>query len=250
METIDHENKKGVIMGDFNIDLLKCGSHSKTNTFIDTVFGNGFLPVITKPTRLTHISATLIDHSYINSDISHSLSGIIITDIADHYGVFHIIESKHDKHKIQHKINKRQINERNTNTFLRKLSDTDFAPVFHLYNANEAYNIFIDVVLAHFKSSFPLKLVSLNKSRSYAQPWITKGLRISSKTKNKLYHKQHTHRTETCIERYKTFNRIYNKLKRKAKNIYFQHQLPRTCSQSAAAWTVPWCWKKKSLISG
>jgi len=54
-------------MGDMNIDLLKFETHLKTSDYLDNLFQNGFLPTITKPTRITSTSATLIDHIYMNN---------------------------------------------------------------------------------------------------------------------------------------------------------------------------------------
>ena len=50
-----------------NIDLLKFSTHDKTNYYIETLFTKGYLHLlITKPTRVTSHSATLIDHIYTN----------------------------------------------------------------------------------------------------------------------------------------------------------------------------------------
>jgi len=95
MDTIQHENKPCVLMGDMNIDL-KCGDHSKTNEYLDTVISHGYLPVITKPTRICSSSATLIDHIYINDISSTHHSGIIITDVADHFGTFSLLTMKNN----------------------------------------------------------------------------------------------------------------------------------------------------------
>ena len=65
MDTVNQENKLCVIMGDMNVDLLKYEVHSKTNEYLDGIFEHGFLPVISKPTRICKSSATLIDHIYI-----------------------------------------------------------------------------------------------------------------------------------------------------------------------------------------
>ena len=54
-------NKHCYITCDFNLDLLKHESHSITAQFIESLFAFGFLPMITKPTRITAHSATLID---------------------------------------------------------------------------------------------------------------------------------------------------------------------------------------------
>ena len=51
----------------------------------------GFIPHITKPTRITSNLATLIDHVYSNHNHRNYELGIIITDVADHVGIFHII---------------------------------------------------------------------------------------------------------------------------------------------------------------
>ena len=61
---ISNENKESYIMGDFNIGLLKFQTHGKTNDFIEFMISEGYIPLITKPTRVTTYSATLIDHIY------------------------------------------------------------------------------------------------------------------------------------------------------------------------------------------
>ena len=94
MNLINKEQKHCTIMGDMNIDLLKFESHHKTEDYLEDIFCNGFLPVIVKPTRISASSATLIDHIYTNNITNPSHSGIIITDVADHFGVFHINNSK------------------------------------------------------------------------------------------------------------------------------------------------------------
>ena len=62
---IKEENKVSYLMGDLNIDLLKVNIHAKTNEFVNDVISQGFLPKITRPTRITPQSAKLIDHIYI-----------------------------------------------------------------------------------------------------------------------------------------------------------------------------------------
>ena len=81
MYNINKDNKIGVIMGDMNIDLLKCNCHNKTNEYLDNLFSYGFIPTISKPTRVTRSSATLIDHIYTNDITLRYTSGIIITDV-------------------------------------------------------------------------------------------------------------------------------------------------------------------------
>ena len=51
-------------MGDFNIDLFKFQRHDKTKYVVESMLTTGYLPVITKPTRITDHSATLLDQLY------------------------------------------------------------------------------------------------------------------------------------------------------------------------------------------
>ena len=53
-------------MGDYNINLLKVESHSLTADFNDLMYSYGLIPLITRPTRVTENSATLIDNIFTN----------------------------------------------------------------------------------------------------------------------------------------------------------------------------------------
>ena len=92
MEKIKNENKICYLLGDYNINLINVDSHNLTSEFNDIMYSGGFIPLITRPTRVTHTSATLIDNIYSNQilDRDHSVNGIIMTDISDHYPIFHI----------------------------------------------------------------------------------------------------------------------------------------------------------------
>ena len=52
------------------------------------------MPLITRPTRLTNSTATLIDNIFTNDfiDIEQSMTGLFITDISDHLPIFYINE--------------------------------------------------------------------------------------------------------------------------------------------------------------
>ena len=67
---ISLENKICQLMGDLNLDLLKQDRHQDISALIDIIYSNGFVPVITKPTRITEHSQTIIDHIYTNMDLS------------------------------------------------------------------------------------------------------------------------------------------------------------------------------------
>lgn len=55
------------ILGDMNIGLLKHHMYQQTGRYLDMLYSHDLLPVITKPTRITSHTATLIDHIYTNT---------------------------------------------------------------------------------------------------------------------------------------------------------------------------------------
>ena len=94
-DRINQENKTCIIMGDFNIDLLKLESHSATaaGSFLNTLGSHFFQPYILQPTRITDHSASLIDNIFFNSIEHLTISGNIVHDLTDHLPNF-IIFSK------------------------------------------------------------------------------------------------------------------------------------------------------------
>ena len=131
-------------MGDFNIDPLKFQTHGKTNDFIESMIWRGYLPLITKPTRVTTYSATLIDHIYSNATSQNYDSGIIISDVADHFGTFYASRKcSRTDHPIYTRT--RQMKQANISNF-KQLSSTDFNSVLSNECPNSAYNTFLHKV--------------------------------------------------------------------------------------------------------
>ena len=62
LQKISDENKQCVLMGDFNIDLLKYESNNDSNSFYNILSSNFFTPYVLQPTRLH--SKTLIDNLF------------------------------------------------------------------------------------------------------------------------------------------------------------------------------------------
>ena len=90
MYTIKQERKLAYIMGDYNINLLNHHTHAQTAAFLNMMYGNGFIPLITRPTRSTTRTNTLIDNILTNNinELKDNMQGIMITDVSDHYPIF------------------------------------------------------------------------------------------------------------------------------------------------------------------
>ena len=112
-------------MGDFNIDLLKYESSNFSNRFGEQMFTSFFFPLITKPTRITQHTSTLIDNIFTNDldQVQSSSNGLIFTDISDHLPIFHIASVSLKKYKSNMKISQRKINNCNLLSFSNTVKD-------------------------------------------------------------------------------------------------------------------------------
>ena len=223
---INSEHKTQLIMGDMNIDLLKFDQHVKTNQFIEDIFALGMTPLITKPTRITEFSATLIDHIYTNNLKSNPKSGIIITDLADHFGIFTIIYKRARDYLQKSNVSfTRSFTSKNILQFNDTLLKTDFSTVLLSDCAETSYELFISIIKAALDQSFPVRRCINKRGTLKRDPWITPGILQSSKTKSKLHRIKLNHPTFVNIERYKDYCREFQRIKRRAKISYYREHL-------------------------
>ena len=75
-------------MGDFNLDLLKIDENQHIKDFTNIMFSTAFYPLISRPTRISNTSATLIDNIFVNKIEESYKCGILFTDLSDHLPVF------------------------------------------------------------------------------------------------------------------------------------------------------------------
>lgn len=86
--TISVNNKLCVLLGDWNLDVMKHYRHSSTAEFLDIMYSKMFFPLITRLTRITSHTATLLDNIFINSLNSFCAKGVLFSDVSDHLPVF------------------------------------------------------------------------------------------------------------------------------------------------------------------
>ena len=94
MAKISKENKICYLMGDFNLNLMNYHSHQSTSEFLDIIYSNMFFPLITRLTRITSNTATLIDNIFTNNTDNQFYSGLLFTDISDHLPMFSVNQDK------------------------------------------------------------------------------------------------------------------------------------------------------------
>ena len=79
-----------ILLGDYNINLLNSSTDQETGNFLNALFTNSVLPMITQPTRYGGQSATLIDGVITNKYLGQHLSGILLNDFSDLFPIFFV----------------------------------------------------------------------------------------------------------------------------------------------------------------
>ena len=62
LSNLNNKSKYVFILGDININLLNYNRSNQTSDYLDMLLDLGYMPLITKATRITDHTATLIDH--------------------------------------------------------------------------------------------------------------------------------------------------------------------------------------------
>ncbi len=86
-ERLSASKARVIVGGDLNFDMLKINSHRTTSDMLSHALSAGLIPCITKPTRVTQSTATLI-YNIGNYNKYSITSGVILSDISDHLPVF------------------------------------------------------------------------------------------------------------------------------------------------------------------
>ena len=131
-----------------NIDLLKASSHNKTQDFLEKCIEMNLLPSITKPTRITHSSATLIDNMFLSLGIhDDSMSWILVEDMSDHLPCLTSIPNLWPNHLIDLYISKRKFTEKTYEKIKCSLNAVCWKELLEPKNCNDTFNTFHDILL-------------------------------------------------------------------------------------------------------
>ena len=187
-DALGRENAFCYLLGDFIINFLAANKHNTPNEVINLFLSFCFVPLIDRPTRVTEHSASLIDNIFTNAitlDESEKVkSGILFTDISDHFPVFHIRGSKLIPSKSGRTTYKYIINDHTINSLKLKLSQQDWGDVIKCNDVNIGFKNLNKKIENCYKESIPVKKVNVKLNH---KPWVTNGLMNSIKYKNKLY---------------------------------------------------------------
>ena len=135
--------KHSIIIGlDHNMDHLKCAYHKNTLEFFEWIFDKNLTPVITRPTRITKNSATLIDNILVCSSLcSKQRSCIVECDLSDHLPSMTVFENVNRKTRKPLIVTSRDLRKEKITLIKDQLNSIDWT-VLESMSVNEGFNLY------------------------------------------------------------------------------------------------------------
>ena len=212
---IKHLNKEKnheIVIGiDHNMDLLKTHLHPQTNEFLEINLKRNLLPTISKPTRITTKSATLIDNIFLSTKLQNNIeSNIIMNDMSDHLPCLVVIKNQRKCMKESKTIISRLLTDNNLDKINEELANINWDKELTSDTIEEDFNKFHNKLCAIIDTYAPEKKRKISAKKLVQDPWITKGILTSLNKQRKFYLQMLELKTETSTNKYKAYR---NKLK-------------------------------------
>ena len=228
-----------VIGLDHNMDLVKMSTHRLTSEFISLNLDLSMMPVITRPTRITKSTATLIDNIIVEqSMLDLCTSNVLIDDISDHLPSVLSISGIKTSKKEKVKIISRDTRKQNVDALLNALSKTDWSK-FVTEDVNISFTSLhteLSKLLDHF---VPFKNHEINHKNLRREKWVTPGLLNSINTSKRNYKKMLANRNDIKIENvYHDYAKLLKKILRQAKKVYYEERCNLYKSNTKKLWST------------
>ena len=239
LEKLKELKHHAMIVGmDHNFDLLKSASNSTTSMFLNLNVDRDLTPCITKLTRVTSKTATLIDNILISTKLQYNYTPFVITDdLSDHYPSLVILNNVEKCKRDKVKITKRRIDSASIELIKTEVDSVDWTCIDNM-NVNEAFKYFHTILLNSMDEHCPKREYSISYDKIIRDPWITKGLSNSIRKQKKLYLKQLHSLDPDCTNKYISYRNVLKKLLRHSKLNYFNNKCLEYKQNSRKLWQL------------
>ena len=224
-------NHKCFIFGDFNYDLLQIDN--KLNDLLDTMSDNSFYSLISKPTRITETSATILDHVWTNLYSKNIKTAVLLHPLSDHLPILMCYHTNQIEHKPDNKI--RTFNEANIKHFQQELENSDMNLILQETDPNTAFCMFKDKYCNVFNHCFPLVK---NKTRRKTNNWFDVDLQKLIKEKDKLFKKYIAKKSIIAKANYNAARNRYFRCIQEKKKAFFASVLEKQKQNIRKTWQI------------
>ena len=160
-----HVKKKFLyLVGDFNQDLIKHDCDTNSQNLIDITSSHGLVQLVSRPTRITDSSATLIDHVYTNNVDNVISCNILTLDLSDHLAIHTKLSLNSncnrliiDKQTADKKKEFRIFNEASSCQFESLINSETWEEINDDMDAQAQYDKFNEIYTRNYKLDFSLK---------------------------------------------------------------------------------------------
>ena len=223
---------------DHNFDLLKYANNNTTSKFLDLNIEKDLTPCITKPTRVTNRTATLIDNILVSNRLHYNYTPyVLVDDLSDHYPTLVVINNIEQCKKDKVKIVKRKMDSNSIETIKQDIHNIDWDCIDSM-NVNDAFDFFHSTLTNTIDKHCPKQEYSVSYGKIIRDPWVTKGLINSIRRQKTLYRKQLHTSDPTDTTRYITYRNTLKKLLRRSKLSYFNNKCLEYKQNSRKLWQL------------
>ena len=217
------KNPKSIIVGlDHNLDFLKAGTHTGTDQFIQNNLDLNLMPTITRPTRITRNSATLIDNIIVSQNLCGNYhSSILVNDISDHLPSVCVLKAIQSVKKDPVEITSRDTRPKNMAALHEHLAKYNWEVLLNGKDVNESMTILNDILSSEIDLCIPERTRVLKARNVCREPWVSNSLKHSIDKCKRLYCKTLQTNCDLRTElHYKAYNATLKKAIRLAKRMF------------------------------
>ena len=225
---------------DHNLDFLKSIHHGSTNDFIHSNLDMGLVPTITKPTRITKSSATLIDNIIVSENLCGNFcSNILINDMSDHMPTICVVESLKTARKDNITITSRDTRPKNIAALKNHLQSYDWPTLLSSPSLDGNMETLNNVIQREMDYCTPVKSRKISYSKLRREPWLMPNLKMCTEKSKRLYRKSLKLGCSPldCLK-YQAYNKCLRKAIRTAKRLYHCNKCYEYRKDTKKLWKV------------
>ena len=236
LSAIKKTKPTSIVIGlDHNLDFLKSNTHQPTCDFIQNNLDFGLIPTVTRPTRITKSTATLIDNIFVSQNLCGKyVSNILLNDTSDHLPVVCTLSELNTTKRDPLKIVTRDTRIKNLQALKKQLSSHDWHSDLGNPTVSEDMTKVHQTLIEKINYCIPIKEHTIKCKNIRREPWLTASLKLTIDKNKKLYHMM---LKGTCSQdKYNNYNRTLHQIIRRTKSAFYKNMCHEYRFQTKKLW--------------
>ena len=168
------KNKEIILMGDFNINLLRYNEDHNSTDFLDQIYSCSLIPHITSPMRPTPQSKTLIDNIFSTDTANDVIAGNILTTLSDRLAQFLLFSIKRTKPESKANNYCHNFKRFDPKVFLLDLQNIDWHTALNEENIDNSFERFFQIIETLLDTHASIEKLSRKKTKVNAKTMVNK----------------------------------------------------------------------------